>query len=579
MTRMMSRFFSLLMFGFSFIVVSQQARTSSLNKEEQRALSPLVLSLPKEKSMWGIGDEQLDELFSASSNLICLADDRFFHRISQTYLQMFGGNEQDILRQQHCEKVHPDDQQASQNIANQSTDNSLVHHSLDAKKNLQMVINFENRRLTEAGDYRNIQWMLLLQVAGVKTQAPILCIGQDVTLKKQAEAQHQTLVQAQLATKIKSTFVAHMSHELRTPLNGVLGFIELALEEELSDKVRSYLMHAYDSANLLLEIANDIIDVSRIEANALKIDNVAFDPKAELSALMPLLKLQTDRKKLQLKLDISPTVPAFLKGDPGRFKQIFLNLSSNAIKFTTQGKVSLKLDGHVVPGQPTFYHIQGRVKDTGMGMDPQFVQKLFQPFSQEDHSMTRQFGGAGLGLYITKELCEKMGGSVHVISTPGFGSTFQFQFNLEMSDAHPPASVSPSPLSVSPVLTSPLSVSKVLVVDDNAMNQEFLKILLTRWGCIVDIASNGFQAVTAIQSTLYDLILMDGEMPEMDGLEATRLIRKRFTTTELPIIGLTAHAMTDHRTQFLQAGMNGYLTKPVQRDALIFEIQRCCAKK
>lgn len=571
----LSRLYLKLIWGTLLTLLNLQAYASSEQKEERSS----AVSVSREQSMWGIGEDQLDELFCSTSNVICLADHQFFHRINTAYINTFGSDEQEILSQPYNDQVHPDDRLVTQRIASQSIDNSRVHHPLDSKNDLQMVMNFENRLRTKQGDYRDLQWLILLQVAGTTTQAPILCIGQDVTLKKQAAVQQQTLEQAQVATRIKSTFVAHMSHELRTPLNGVLNFIELALEEEVSNKVRTYLMHAYDSAKLLLEIANDIIDVSRIEANALKIDRIDFDPRAEVAALIPLVKLQTDRKKLHFEVSISPTVPTFLKGDPGRLKQILLNLSSNAIKFTAHGKISLKLAGYKVPNHPTLYQVQGRVKDTGIGMDPQFVKRLFQPFSQEDHSMKRQFGGAGLGLYITKELCEKMGGSITVMSTPGLGSTFQFQYNLETSDLDSTATTLTHSASFLPTLAAPLPVSTILVVDDNAMNQEILKIWLTGWGCAVDVALNGTQAVAAIQGTLYDLIVMDGEMPEMDGLEATRQIRRQFSPQQLPIIGLTAHAMTNHRAQFLQAGMNGYLTKPLNREALIHEIWRCCPRK
>ena len=423
----------------TLLQVASASVSTEMEDRETEIPSSSVPSQPlQEKSIWGIGEEQLDELFSSSSNLIGLADDQFYHRINKTYIKIFGGDEQEILRQPHSNTIHPDDQQATQRMADQSTNNSLVcpsSVSLDPKDKFQIVLNFENRCRTQSVDYRNIQWFLLLQVAGLKTQVPLfLCIGQDITLKKQAAVQRQELKQAQLATQMKSTFVAHMSHELRTPLNGVIGFLDLALEEEMSDTLKYHLSHARQSAGLLLDIANNIVDVSRLEAGRLNLQQEIFRPIDSLKAVIDSLKEPADHKNITLKFSTSNAMPLLVQGDAHRFQQILFNLGSNAVKFTQHGKVSIKLDSHSVIDKPQQIMIRGRVKDTGIGINPQFIPKLFQPFSQEDQSMKRDVGGTGLGLYLTKELCEKMNGSIYVLSTPGLGSTFEFKVMMNSMD-------------------------------------------------------------------------------------------------------------------------------------------------
>ena len=253
-----------------------------------------------------------------------------------------------------------------------------------------------------------------------------MCIGQDITLQKQQIALKLQHEQAQRATKMKSNFVAHMSHEIRTPLNGILNFIRLALDEPLSDSLRSHLDNAYESAFHLLNIANDIIDVSRLEAGVLKIESMTLNPKECLNTVISQLQKQAIQKNILIKSSVSASIPEVLQGDEHRFQQILINLVSNAIKFTQQGKISIKLESFTLTHQPNHIMLRGTVKDTGIGIRSEFIPKLFQAFSQQDQSMKRDFGGAGLGLYLTKQLCEKMGGSIQVLSTPGVGSMFQF---------------------------------------------------------------------------------------------------------------------------------------------------------
>ena len=553
----------------SFAFFSELTATSSQvkgNNDEPLDLPNLVL-LPATRSIWGITEDQLDDLFNNSNDYIVLANQTHYYRINDKYANFLGWSREEILAQPFCSFIHPEDLAASQQAAHESTTQSCI-------------LNFKNRHQTKKGDYHLIEWLTLLQVAGSDHATPVLAIGRDLTVEATVQEQQLALVQAQAATKMKSSFVAHMSQEIRTPLNGVLGFLEMTLEESLSPTVRSYVEQAQTSSQLLLGVANDIIDVSKIEAGAFKIEKVDFNPFQAINAVMAPLKLQAIKKDLTLRSTIDPDLPLLLCGDEQRLKQILFNLLGNAVKFTAQGNISLKIDGHPQTNNPLLFLLRGRVKDTGIGIHAEFLPKLFQPFSQEDHNMRRQFGGAGLGLYITKQLCERMGGTLEVMSVPGQGSTFQFHVILERPLTRSPH-FSSQALNLAPqVLTSDLPpLTRILVVEDNLLNQKVMANLLGKLKYSFDIVDNGQRAVQAVKNQTYDLVLMDGEMPVMDGLEATRELRQRFSPQQLPIIGVSAHVMSDQRDLFLASGMNGYLAKPITKNDLMKELIRCFPKQ
>ncbi|WP_052046268.1 response regulator [Candidatus Paracaedibacter symbiosus] len=392
--------------------------------------------------------------------------------------------------------------------------------------------------------------------------------------EEELELQRQAREKAEEANKMKTAFVALMSHETRTPLNAIIGFAELSLKEELTDTVREYLNHIYNASQSLLTIANDVIDVSRIEANALKLERKELKPATVLQKVYDLLKLEAQKKDLRLKSTVATRVPEILVGDEVRLQQILLNLGNNAIKFTNQGKVSLRLDGILDPHHKNIFLLTGEVKDTGMGIDAKALSRLFQPFSQADNAIMRQFGGTGLGLYITKQLCEKMNGTIQVISDVGLGSTFRFTVSLEL----PGASSSSKHKDKDEAIPANLALPslRILVAEDNRTNQRLMQRLLHKIGCdVVDIVANGKEALEAVLEKPYDVILMDGEMPVMDGLQSTRQIRTYSRLQHLTIIGVSAHAMSEHRQQFIDAGMNGYVPKPVKEKILVSEILRC----
>lgn len=555
----------LLAFLIIFGVLSNLVATSSQvndNKDESVDL-PTSTSSPVTKSIWGITEDQLDDLFITSNDLVVFLNEHYFCRVNYRWTEHLGWSAQELLSRPFNDFVHPDDLVSTQQVAHEGANHSCI-------------LNFKNRYRAKKGDYHLIEWFTLFQVAGSSHDTPILAIGRDLTVDAALQEQQLALAQAQAATRMKSSFVAHMSHELRTPLNGVLGFLEMTLEESLSPTVRTYVEHAHTSSQLLLGVANDIIDVSKMEAGAFKIECVDFNPFQAINAVMAPLKVQANKKNLILTSTVDADLPLLLCGDEQRLKQILFNLLGNAIKFTAQGTISLKIDGHRQVHDPKMFLLRGRVKNTGIGIDADFMPKLFQPFSQQDHNMRRQFGGAGLGLYITKQLCDRMGGTLEVLSMPGQGSTFQFHIMLAQSVTRSPHLVAQlTALTSQPPITDLPSLTRILVVEDNVINQKVMANLLHKLAYRFDTVDNGQQALQAIQNHRYDLVLMDGEMPVMDGLEATRHLRQTYSRQQLPIIGISAHVMSEQRDLFLASGMNGYLAKPITKNDLTHALIRC----
>ncbi|MBS0632279.1 MAG: response regulator [Verrucomicrobia bacterium] len=371
---------------------------------------------------------------------------------------------------------------------------------------------------------------------------------------------------AEAASQAKGNFLATMSHEIRTPMNGIMGMLQLLQGTPLNADQKAQVEIASSSAGALMRLLNDILDFSKIESGKLEFENVPFDLPGTVAETVALLRPRAEEKSLALNLQLAPNLPASVLGDAGRLKQVLLNLTGNAIKFTASGRVTLSAS--VVTGDDTSVLVRFSVRDTGIGMDAATQDKLFQAFTQADSSMSRRFGGTGLGLAISQRLVQHMSGRITVTSTPGEGSEFGFELPFALTDA-PVAAATATPAAAARALHG-----RLLVVEDDPVNQRVIQLLLERLGLESVVINNGADAVAAVSREPWDAVLMDCQMPGMDGFEATRQIRRKLPANQLPIIALTANAMASDRAACLAAGMNDFLSKPVHREEL-----RACLEK
>jgi signal transduction histidine kinase/CheY-like chemotaxis protein len=397
---------------------------------------------------------------------------------------------------------------------------------------------------------------------------------QTATIQKKLVTEAGLREQAQSASHAKGEFLANMSHEIRTPINGIIGYARLALSSTAEPETREHLEIITQSAGALVGIINDILDLSKIEAGGLTLETIDFSLRREVEAAVCIFKPEAERKGLKLSLDVDDAVPVQVKGDPLRLRQVLLNLVGNAMKFTSEGFVRVKVAVESSSAETTMLHFA--VADSGVGIPLEKQRAVFSPFTQADSSISRQHGGTGLGLTISAKLVSLAGGQIYLQSELGKGT--EFHFTLVFGTAAVGQADAQSRESVAlPLLPAGLSF---LVAEDNVINQRLMKALLQRAGHTVEVAANGRVAVESFSrpDACYDVILMDVQMPECDGYQASREIRSLERMQHLrriPIIALTAHAMEGDRHRCLEAGMDGYTTKPVEMSALFREIAAC----
>ena len=433
--------------------------------------------------------------------------------------------------------------------------------------------------LATSGRESILRWQLTRLSGANNSDESVLLAGLDITdevanreaLEKANARIRDALEEAETANRSKSIFLASMSHEIRTPMNGILGAAELLLDSGMSEDQKQYLQIIHGSSHVLLDIINDILDLSKIESGKLEIEKISYDLNDLLTNLYQLFKEPARKKGLSLVYFYDGELPQYWLGDPKRTRQIITNLLSNALKFTDDGCIELRAEGKVLAGKR--YEVSISVRDQGIGIPAEKQAQIFEAFRQADTTTSRQYGGTGLGLTISQYLAQAMGGDLKVTSVMGEGSTFSLTVPLNQAEA-------PRPERRKSQSALPGLSGHILLAEDNLVNQKITIKMLDRLGIQVSVADNGEEAIGAVMEGNFDLVLMDVNMPVMDGIEATERIRDLSSSkSSIPIIALTANAMLQDKKRCLEAGMNGFIAKPLRMDELASTLREALAQR
>jgi len=509
-------------------------------------------------------EEELDRFFTMSLDMLCIAGtDGYFKRVNPAWEKTLGYTREELLARPYSEFIHPDDRRET------------AARARGVAKG-ESLVSFENRYVCKDGTTKWLFWKASLD----PDEQRIYAMARDVTERRRAEealeenATRLALLVKELelarhraedAARVKSDFLANMSHEIRTPMNAVVGMTDLALSTELSAEQRGYLATVKVSARALLDLVDEILDLSKIEAGKLELDRIEIDVRETVEDAIKVLALRAGEKGLELACRLSPALPPILLGDPGRLRQVVVNLVGNAIKFTERGEVVL--DAEVASEDRDDVSIRFSVRDTGIGVPVDKQAQIFAPFTQADTSTTRRFGGSGLGLAISAQLVEMMGGHLALTSEVGHGSTFSFTARFQRPRAE---TVPPGP----PPAWVDLSGLPVLIVDDNATNRQILLEMLTSWRMRPTATAGGGEALACLKDALaagrpFQLVLSDGQMPEMDGFMLAEAVKGDPKLRQVPMILLTSAGRPGDGARCRKLGIAGFLNKPVKQSELL----------